>query len=558
MTIESKSKALYVILVAALASGLVFEVFLVGRLESNHQLSTQNLSLTDAPRNILERAETVSNLSRKAYLYLGLARTSHVNNLRLRKAGSDFYVNHRNARNVEIAEALQYAQGVNAQLAAIAESIESSGLQDSALEGSFDLGRLQQELSSMLDRGQKLESHIEAAGRRPALLQGDPPLSEEGFLEAASAFRQSSRQFARAVEDTVLALSSDSAQAARETRRYHFWTALLVGAFAALVGGAMLRSTLRLLRQLTAAAASVEKGDYDIRLGAKGSDEVARFARRFESMASKLAEYERMKRELQAGIAHDLKSPVSSMQQASQLMLEEDLTGPLTADQRELLELSLKNGQRVYSLILSMLELEKMEAGKMTYDFVFCDLRPLAASLVETEQLEARKRRIRLRADLPPDPVRAHCDVQRIEQVMGNLIGNALKFASEGGEVRLHLSSLSRFPRRAQASSPGGPAAVISVFDDGPGIPDESKGRIFDKFYQLNDGNGGASQGSGLGLAICRRIVEAHRGAIWVEDNPRGGSVFQVVLASRPLSQHPKGAPHSDSRSDGSAMPSPA
>jgi signal transduction histidine kinase len=113
------------------------------------------------------------------------------------------------------------------------------------------------------------------------------------------------------------------------------------------------------------------------------------------------------------------------------------------------------------------------------------------------------------------------CDRDRLIQVIGNLIDNALKFSPAGSEVTVNISGR---PERQ------GEFVRLSVVDEGPGVADSHKRDIFEKFHQVKGGRRVAGQGVGLGLAICKTIVEAHHGRIWVEDNPGGGSVFCVEL----------------------------
>jgi signal transduction histidine kinase len=138
-------------------------------------------------------------------------------------------------------------------------------------------------------------------------------------------------------------------------------------------------------------------------------------------------------------------------------------------------------------------------------------------------------------------------------QVIGNLLGNALKFSPSGSALQLSLRHEEKLPDglpgawRVRLAGPQREKgyAVVSVADNGPGVPAEEKAKIFDKFHQVRRAGKRPGQGTGLGLAICRTITEAHNGAIWVEDNPDGGSVFRLLLpAENPAeSKVPQPAP---------------
>jgi len=132
------------------------------------------------------------------------------------------------------------------------------------------------------------------------------------------------------------------------------------------------------------------------------------------------------------------------------------------------------------------------------------------------------------------------CDEDRIVQVFANLIGNAIKFSPPASAIEVQAEAATEVPSGAPsgfrrprfAPAENGTYALVSIFDSGPGVPDADKKKIFEKFHQVKLGVKLPGQGVGLGLAICRTIVDAHHGAVWVEDNPGGGSVFRLLLAS--------------------------
>ncbi|MBI4459055.1 MAG: hypothetical protein HY648_03220, partial [Acidobacteria bacterium] len=252
-------------------------------------------------------------------------------------------------------------------------------------------------------------------------------------------------------------------------------------------------------------------------------------------------------------VSHELKSPLASIREAIRLMLE-GIPGPLAEPQQRLLEFSLQSGNRLSSMIGNLLDLSRIEAGVMEYDIQKHDLGALVRTALAEFEIQAREHGLRVEAELPEEPLLVECDGDRILQVIGNVTGNALKFSPAGSAIQVRLHSLAQMPSNLPATwrqkfspSPnGGHFALLSIADSGPGIPNSEKEKIFEKFHQAKQAAGAVpsspsppapfprppkQRGVGLGLAITRNIVEAHRGAIWVEDNPGGGSVFYILLA---------------------------
>jgi signal transduction histidine kinase len=148
----------------------------------------------------------------------------------------------------------------------------------------------------------------------------------------------------------------------------------------------------------------------------------------------------------------------------------------------------------------------------------------------------ARDRGLEIEATLDTVPS-IDCDGDRIVQVVGNLLDNAMKFSRRGSRIVVRLEAL------ADGTDPRVPKGImLSVLDQGPGVRDTDKRRIFARFQQVRP-EGSPQQGVGLGLAISRSIVEDHGGRIWVDDNPRGGAVFRFVLPSEPVGRKPAPSP---------------
>jgi two-component system sensor histidine kinase GlrK len=233
-------------------------------------------------------------------------------------------------------------------------------------------------------------------------------------------------------------------------------------------------------------------------------------------VASRLVEIDHMKKNFISHVSHELKAPLASMQETTQLMLER-IPGPLTDKQVRLLELNLQSGKRLAQMIGNILDLTRLEAGIVDYEMQTCDVADLVHNVVIELSPLARAKSLGLLTDIQREPLYVGCDPNRMVQLFMNLVENAIRFSPKGGIVRVNV--------RASDHS-----ATVAIADSGPGIEDEHKEKIFQTFHQVKQGKKSLGESLGLGLAISRALVEAHGGRIWVEDNPGGGSVFLVQL----------------------------
>ena len=298
-----------------------------------------------------------------------------------------------------------------------------------------------------------------------------------------------------------------------------------------------LRSISTQLHRLTEGTREVAKGHFGYRLGSSGNDEFSEVLTDFNSMAQRLDELDRVKRDFVSHVSHELKTPLGSIQETIRLLLEE-IPGPLGGKQRRLLQLNLHSAERLSAMIRNLLDLSRIEAGVMDYDFREHDLVGLAESVLSEFEPQLRDKDLCFQAQAPEDEVGVECDEIRIRQLLENLLGNALKFSPRGGAIGVRIKHVDTIPPqipsflRYRVPAAGNGFALLTVSDCGSGVPAKDKERIFDRFCQIQRGKKMAGQGVGLGLAICRNIVEAHQGAIWVEDRPGGGSVFSVLMRS--------------------------
>jgi signal transduction histidine kinase len=323
-----------------------------------------------------------------------------------------------------------------------------------------------------------------------------------------------------------------------DTAALVLWIATAVAlAVSILVSFLIFRSISKPLAHLTEGTKAIAEGKFFYRLDTSHKDEFSQLARDFNSMTRRLNELDELKKDFVSHVSHELKAPLASMRETIQLMLEQ-IPGPLTDKQKRLLELNLQSGTRLTSMISNLLDLSKTEAGVMEYELKGQDLVPLVRNAIAELEVQANEKQVRIETVLPDDPLIVQCDSDRIVQVVVNLLGNAVKFSPKGAKVVVRVDAVTQVPqgiperwkRLITASEDHGSFGLLTVADSGPGVPDSDKDRIFEKFHQVKHGKKISGQGVGLGLAICRTIVQAHRGAIWVEDNPGGGSRFMMLL----------------------------
>ncbi|MBP8644824.1 MAG: HAMP domain-containing histidine kinase [Syntrophobacteraceae bacterium] len=297
------------------------------------------------------------------------------------------------------------------------------------------------------------------------------------------------------------------------------------------------------LEELAREMQQVAKGEFSRSLNLRAPREVQELAANFNRMTEELAQIERMKDDFTAHVSHELRTPLTAIREGAALLLER-IPGPLTASQSEVLEVVRSHTERLFRSISAILDLSKMEAKMMEYQFTACDLCALIARCVEESRLVAVKRQIELRYEPASELPLLMMDEVRMRQVVENLLSNALKFTPEGGEVHL-------WTRLREGGN--GLEVEVNIRDTGEGIPPQEIQRIFQRYYQPPQLGSRRRQGTGLGLAIARHIVEAHGGRIWAESEPGKGATFTFTLpiSSDPLTitaAGPSASPRPESR----------
>ena len=226
-------------------------------------------------------------------------------------------------------------------------------------------------------------------------------------------------------------------------------------------------------------------------------------------------EVDRMKTEFISTVSHELRTPLTSIKASMALLL--DGNAGLDEETAELVQVSKRNADRLVRLVNDILDVSKIEAGRLQLDLQEHEIAPLCAEAVTGIDGFAQKVGVAVRSRLDPGLPRVRADWDRVVQVLTNLLSNALKFSPRGSEVDLVVSLRQ------------GGGVVFGVRDRGPGIPADFRDKLFTKFAQ-SDRAKREQEGTGLGLAICRALVLAHGGEIWVDSEPGQGASFFFTL----------------------------
>lgn len=347
--------------------------------------------------------------------------------------------------------------------------------------------------------------------------------------------------YGRSLDPTVTLLEEYSARKVRAYYRLQYiflGLTLLVAALGVyLVNRLIQRPVSDILEGMRAMAA----GDLSRRVNLTSRDEMGELAQGFNLMAARLEELysgleqkvaertaelkeknlqlervSRHKSEFLANMSHELRTPLNSIIGFSEL-LEDQTFGPLNEKQKQYVQTVLSSGRHLLGLINDILDLSKVEAGRMELRPEGFLLSEALSSILATVQTLAGKKGIALEVRQDPRLIHLFADPARFKQIMYNLLSNAIKFTPEKGRVRVEAGLEED-------------KALISVSDSGIGIGPEDQEKVFQEFQQVESGYARKHEGTGLGLALTKRLVQLHGGTIWVESQPGQGSTFSFTL----------------------------
>jgi len=232
---------------------------------------------------------------------------------------------------------------------------------------------------------------------------------------------------------------------------------------------------------------------------------------------TELRRLERVRQDFVANVSHELRTPLSSIKGYSETLLDTRAAKP--EDRKEFLNIIYRESDRLAKLIDDLLDLSKIESGKMSMVFLPIEIVPIIKRSAGVLEKLARDKSIKIEFDIPEGLSKVMADENRLSQVFLNLLDNAVKYTPEGGSVKISV-----FPQ--------GKYLQVDITDTGVGIPEIDVPRIFERFYRVDKARSRQLGGTGLGLSIVKHIVQAHGGQVWVESEVGRGSTFSFTIPS--------------------------
>jgi len=291
------------------------------------------------------------------------------------------------------------------------------------------------------------------------------------------------------------------------------WKVGLIAATVALVIGLILtRQITRPIRALISGARQLTKGELSYRVDVKSRDEIGELADSFNIMASSLEKGEQSRRQLTADIAHELRTPLTVIEGTVDGIID----GVFKPDTEHLLSIK-EQSSLLTHLISDMRDISLAESGQLELNLAPTDIVELVRRMVSNYEINTIEKNVKIKLEEGTQIPEIGIDPVRIEQVISNLLTNAIRHTPPGGSITVTVKN-------------GEEGLKISVSDTGKGIATEDLPHVFERFYRSGSSRARKEGGTGLGLAIVKQMVEAHGGKVWVESKTGTGSIFSILL----------------------------
>lgn len=266
------------------------------------------------------------------------------------------------------------------------------------------------------------------------------------------------------------------------------------------------------IRRLSKAARRLISGDYTTRITESSQDEIGQLSNDINTLAKTLEKNEIQREQWVNDIAHELRTPLTTLQGEIEAVQD----GIRPPDNQTFSNLH-QGVMRLNRLVEDLYDLSKSELAPLTYHFEELDLLQLIKDEATAKQFEIEKAGLDLLLETDTSVTTISGDKQRLQQLMGNLLNNAINYTDPGGTIKINMLSEKD-------------KIVMNFIDTAPGVPEAALSHLFDRLFRVEESRNRAHGGSGLGLAICKKIVAAHQGTITVQQSPIGGLWVQVIL----------------------------
>ncbi|CAG7655054.1 sensor histidine kinase [Paenibacillus allorhizosphaerae] len=266
------------------------------------------------------------------------------------------------------------------------------------------------------------------------------------------------------------------------------------------------------LEALTEATQKVAKGDYNIRLQREGNDELGVLSQQFQHMANELNQVEQMRQEFVSNVSHEIQTPLASISGFISILQTDGLS---EQEQLRCMEIIRQESMRLSRLSDNMLRLAVLDSKYHPFHPALVQLDRQLRHIVVAAEPQWTAKKLQIRLDLPKTAVMADEDL--LNQVWQNIFHNSIKFTPEGGDISIEVR-------------PRGGEVTVTFRDNGIGIAEEDRKRIFERFFKGDKSRNRDAEGSGLGLAIVRRVIDLHSGRIEVDSRSGGGTAVTVIL----------------------------
>ncbi|APG24446.1 HAMP domain-containing sensor histidine kinase [Syntrophotalea acetylenica] len=366
------------------------------------------------------------------------------------------------------------------------------------------------------DQQQRLRQLADAERQLYLALQGNGQAltHDQAFLEGFDELNRLARglhdESQQLVVREVDALRSSTTRA----RRMLLWLAVLLVPVTGLFTAFFARRITGPIRQINRGISRLGEGDFASPVEVGGPDDLRFLGTRLDWLRQRLDAVEKDKRKFISHVSHELKTPLASIREGTELLAEEEV-GPLNDQQREIALILRKNGRQLHKLIDDLLGFSRMQARISPFRGGAVPMVPLIKGIAASQRPAILKKNLDLKLDM--EDLTLFGDRERLRNLVDNLLTNAVKYTPVDGVVRIMLCR-------------EGDKALLEVSDSGPGIPAEERKNIFKPFYQGSSPVLGPVQGTGIGLSIVQEYARDHGASIEVLDSPLGGACFRVKL----------------------------